>query len=50
MANNIDVKSSEDELFWLYFVDDKGEILYYKICEQCKNNCKQSIRVNEINC
>ena len=49
MADNIDIKSSsEDELFWLYFVDDKGKTLYYKLCEQSKNNRKQSFRVNEI--
>ena len=50
MADNIDIKSSKDQLFWLHFVDDKGDISYCKLCEQCKNNCKQSFRINEISC
>ena len=42
MADNIDIKSSEDELFWLYFVDDKGGISYYKLCEQCRTTVSRA--------
>ena len=42
--------SSEEKLFWSYFMNDKGELEYYKICEQCKNDCKQSFRISGIKC
>lgn len=42
--------SSEEKLFWLYFMNDKGELEYYKLCKQCKNECKQSFRISGIKC
>lgn len=42
--------SSEEKLFWSYFMNDKGELEYYNLCEQCKSDCKQSFRISEIRC
>lgn len=50
MADNKDIKSREDKLFWSYFVNDKGELEFYKLYEQCKNDCKQSFRICGIRC
>ena len=50
MTDKKQVVSSEEKLFWSYFMNDKGELEYYKLCEQCKNDCKQSFRINGIMC
>lgn len=42
--------SSEEKLSWSYFINDKEELEYYKLCEQCKNDCKQSFRISGLKC
>lgn len=50
MTDKKQVVSSEEKLLWSYFMNDKGELEYYKLCEQCKNDCKQSFRISGIRC
>lgn len=33
-----------------FFKDENGEIKYAKICEDCFNTCKQSFRVEVVQC
>lgn len=50
MIDKKEIESRAEKLFWSYFTNDKGELEYYKLCEQCKNDCKQSFRISEIKC
>ena len=50
MTDKKQVVTSEDKLLWSYFMNDKEELEYYKLCEQCKNDCKQSFRISGIKC
>lgn len=50
MTDKKEIRSSEDILFWSYYANDKGVLEYYKLCEQCKNDCKQSFRISGIMC
>lgn len=33
MVDNKYINNGEDKLFWSYFINDKGEQEYYKLCE-----------------
>ena len=50
MVDNKYINNGEDKLFWSYFINDKGEQEYYKLCEQCKNDCKQRYQICGIMC
>lgn len=34
----------------IYFKDKNDKIVYNELCQQCKYKCKQSFRVEIINC
>lgn len=38
MTDKKEIKSGAEKLLWSYFTNDKGELKYYKLCEQCKND------------
>nr|DAJ70584.1 MAG TPA: zinc finger protein [Caudoviricetes sp.] len=46
MARIRDSDKSDLE-FWL---DEKGNIKYFKKCARCANSCKQSYRCKEVDC
>ena len=53
ILNALDKKqavSSEEKLLWPDFINDKEELEDYMLCEQCKNDCKQSFRIIGIRC
>jgi hypothetical protein len=50
MTDKKEIRSTEEKLFWSYFMNDKGELEYYKLCEQCKNDCKKSFRISGNRC
>jgi hypothetical protein len=50
MPDKKEIKGEEDNLFWLYFMNSKGLLEYYKLCEQCKIDCKQGFRISGIRC
>ena len=33
-----------------YFKNDKGEIQYHELCNDCRKKCKQSFRVTHMTC
>lgn len=50
MTDKKEIRNREEILFWSYFMNDKRELEYYKLCEQCKNDCKQSFGISGIRC
>jgi hypothetical protein len=44
------VRGSDGREYYVRYNDDKEELEDYMLCEQCKNDCKQSFRISGLKC